>query len=273
MNLDTISWAVTQPNTGAAMAVVAGDPAQIRNSIRGRDIFMLAAWTHTQAAVGFTQILWPSGHDLMRGIRARNVNANNFGIIPNGFPPAFKPQDPLTVTQSGSNVAGDVQFLTGLFWYEDLPGVDANLINVGMLMKRGLQCLTIEDTCTPTVSTTYSGPRALNAASDLLKADTMYAIVGGSVGVRCACITVRGPDSGNMRFAIQGEPLLKDWTNEQFVRLSERTDLPTIPVFNSANRAGTFVEVLQDENGTAVPWQLNLVELGPAPQAQGGQNK
>lgn len=262
MNLDLITYAVTQPNTGAAMAPVTGDPAQIRNSIRGKDVFGIAGWAHTQSVNGFTQIVWPSGHDQVRGYRTRNIAALN-QLFPTSFPLAFKPQDPLTVTQSGSNTAGDVQTASLLLWYEQLPGVDAHLINFNELMRRGVQSLTIEDTLTPTGGgVTYSGARALNAASDLLKADTLYAVTGFVVGARNPVLSVRGPDTGNMRFGGPAEPNQALQTRQVFSDLSLLLDLPTIPVINAANRAGTFAEVMGDENNTAMPFALHLVELG-----------
>jgi len=267
MNLDLMSFRVVAPDTVTAMAAVTGDPSAIRNSVRGRDIFGLAAWAHTQSLPGVTQILWPSGHDLVRGVRGRNNPANSRIFTGQGFPMAFKPQDPLTVSQSGSATAADVQWASLLLWYEDLPGVAASLINLNQLHARGVQTLTIEDTITPTVSTTYSGARAINAGSDLLKADTWYAVVGAVIAVICGALTVRGPDTGNLRFGFPGDADNNMSTRNMYADLAEDLDLPLIPCFNSANRAGTFVEVLQNEDAAAVPFSLNLVELGPSRQA------
>ena len=268
MNLDTVSFVVTQPNTGLAMTLAAGDPANIRNSVRGKDIFCIGLWAKGQVTSGFSQVIWPSGHDLVRGFRARHIFAQVSEMLGGSFPLSFKPQDPLTATQSGSNVAGDVQTLTMLMWYEDLPGVDAHLITLSELRKRGVQTLTVEDTITTAGGGAgYSGPRAINAGSDLLKADTEYAILGGMAAVICGALTIRGPDTGNLRVALPGNPTEQSINSDYFVKKAEEYDLPCIPVFNSANRAGTFVEALQDENNTAVPFSLNLCELrAPTPK-------
>ncbi|HWQ95350.1 MAG TPA: hypothetical protein VN418_07625 [Gammaproteobacteria bacterium] len=267
MNLDLQSFTCVQPNTGAAMTAVTGDPTAIRNGVRGKDIFCLAAWSTLQSVAGFTQILWPSGHDLVRGFRWQAPVALSQVGSPGLFPMCFKPQDPLTLTQSGSNTALDRQYASLLMWYEDLPGIDAHLITVGALHNRGVQSLTVQGSITATDTGTYSGEEALNADSDLLHADTLYAIVGGTVSVRCTSLAVRGPDFGNMRLGFPGEPTQQQQTAQFFADLGMRLDLPCIPVFNSANRAGTLVSVLQDENATAVPYTLNLVELGPARQS------
>ena len=266
MNIELVSYYNTQPNTGAAMTVCTGDPATIRNATKGTDVLMLGLWAKSQAVSGYGQILWPSGHDLVRGVRFRHVYAQGPDLIqPRGFTAHFQPQDPLTLSISGSTTSGDVQHICMLLWYEDLPGVDAHLIDLPTLRKRGVQTLTIEDSITPTATgLTYSGSRALNAASDLLQADTEYAIVGGGCGVIAAACTIRGPDTGNLRFGFPGNSADFGHTQDIFMQLAEFHALPCIPVINSANRAGTFVEMLQDENNTAVPFFLNLVELAPA---------
>lgn len=259
MNLDLVSLTSTAPGTGATMAAVSGDSLTVRNGAEGSPIHGLAFWTKAQA-VGTTQIVWPSGHDLVRGFRYRNV-ANDPGIkSPAGYPAQFRAQDPLTATQVGSATAGDVETAHVLMFYEDLPGIDAHMINLATLRKRGVNILTVEDTVTATAAGSYSGARALNAASDLMKANTDYALIGGIVGVVGGAITVRGTDTGNLRC---GFPAVLDpiQTNNFFLQLSELYGIPCIPTFNSANKASTFIELVQDENLTAVPFSLNFVEL------------
>jgi hypothetical protein len=152
-----------------------------------------------------------------------------------------------------------------LMWYEDLPGTDGRLINTAQLRKFGVNTLTIEDSITIAATGQYSGSRALNAASDLLKADTDYAIVGGGAfEISASALCIRGVDIGNLRCAIPGDYCAgaPGSNNDWFMQLSEFHDLPCIPVFNSSNRAGIFVDGSGNENATATPFHLNLVELG-----------
>lgn len=259
MNLDLVSFTATAPGTGSAMTVVSGDASNILNGLANKEITAVGMWTKSQA-VGTTQLIWPSGHDLVRGIRYRNLANDPINKQAFGMPARFRAQDPLTVTQVGSAVAGDVELFHLLLHYEDLPGIDARLMNLAAVRKAARNTLTIENTITATAASTYSAAQALNAGSDLLKANTNYALLGAVIGATCGALTVRGPDTGNRRVAIPGgtDPLQSaDW----FVQLGEAYGVPCIPVFNSANRAGTFIEVVQDENLTAVPFCLNLVEL------------
>lgn len=261
--LELMSWVAIQPNTGLAMTAI--DGSVIRSGTRKPyGIQIVAAWSKAQA-VGRTDIIFPSGNDQTRNIRMRNIVNTPAPILRKGAPCYVRPQDPLTLNQAGSNTAADVETAHLLVYYEDLMGVDCHLINKATLIKRGQRFITVEDTITPIISTGYSPAlRALNAASDLLKADTMYAVVGANIGIACGAVGIRGTDFGGLRVGIPGrnDP---DQTEEFFLDLSEQHGLPLIPVFNSGNRAGIFIDVLQDENGTAVPVSINLVEIGPAP--------
>lgn len=261
MNLDTISFTVTAPGAGpTAMAAVTGDPAAVRNSDPTARVLLLAAWTKAQA-VGFTQLLFPAGHDLVRNIRYRNLANQCDNKLTFGFPQVMRPQDPLTLSQSGSAVAGDVELCHMLYWYESLPGVNAKMLTSAEVLSQGVELVTVEDTTTATAASVYSGARALNAASDLLKANTNYAVLGATLGAVCGALTIRGVDTGNLRASIPGLSGDAQWTNNWFAILADWFSLPCIPVINSANKAGIFIENVQDENLTAVPFNLNLVQL------------
>lgn len=263
MNLDIISFAATAPGAvGVNAPAVAGDPAAVRNAAPGSNVFLVAQWTNSQGN-GFSQITFPSGHDLVRNIRYRTVVNAPYNIIPQGVKQVMRPQDPLVVTQAGSAVAGDVETVHSMFLYENLPGVNASLIDSAELASRGTEVVTIEDTTTATVAATYSGPRALNAASDLLKANTDYAILGAVVSTNCGALTIRGVDTGNLRAAIPGLHTNQNVTSDWFVNLSDWLGMPTIPVINSANKAGIFIENITNENLAAVPFSLILVQLSP----------
>lgn len=272
MVIDTVSFTVTAPGAaGAAAAVVAGDSANIRNATPGKSIFLINAWSFAQAA-GFTQILWPSGHDLVRNYRYRNLPLDATPRLSKYFPGQFRAQDPLTVTQAGSAVAGDVELVHAMVLYEDLPGVMGRYATLETIRRRGINVVTYEDTTTATAASVYSGPRTLGQAANTFKANTDYAILGAHIGAACGALTIRGVDSGGLRCPIPGGagtpitlgviPLQANW----FVEQSEMLDLPLIPIFNSANAAGIFIENITNENLVAVPFSLNMVELAPTPE-------
>lgn len=271
MNRDTLGFTVTAPGAapGTAMAAFAGEPAAARNGMPGTRILLLNAWTHAQA-VGLTQILWQSAHDLVRNVRYRNLANTPAPKLGDFFPGQCRAQDAFTLLEIGSAVAGDVEIAILDMFYEDLPGIDGRLISYASLRKRGINVLTYEDTVTPTAASLFSGARAVGTAANTFKANTDYAVLGAVLGVDVAALTIRGVDSGNMRCAIPGI-LDAKVTADYFVQQAEFLDLPTIPVFNSSNFPGTFLEVADDENFGATPVSLNLVELAPTPLMQAAE--
>jgi hypothetical protein len=271
--LDLQSFFTTAAGAGAAAAAVTGDTLSIRNARPGSDILGVGMWTKDQG-VGTTTMLVTSGHDFVRNFRYRNAVNLPDSKVPARFPLHFKPQDALTINQVGSATAGDLALIHMLNWYEDLPGVEANLINNAELRQRGVQLLTVEDTLTST-ATGYSGQRAINAAADLYKADTEYAILGATFGVVAGALAIQAVDFGNLHVGIPVCPASEWETKDWFSNLSERMDIPCIPVFNSANRNNVLLTIVQDENNTAVPLNLILAQLAPrsakamAKQAEG----
>jgi hypothetical protein len=170
-------------------------------------------------------------------------------------------QDVLSLTMQGAAVAGDIESVSMLVYYEQLEGVAARLISFDDLMKRGVESVTVENSITSGAGGGYTGAEALNAESDLLKGNQDYALVGYRVGVECCSVCWRGADTGNLRVAGPGNELSGDVTGSWFVNLSRWYGLPLIPVFNSANRAGIIMDVVQDENAAAVTCASIFVRL------------
>jgi len=178
-----------------------------------------------------------------------------------GWAEPLEPQEVISATLGAGAVAGDVELLEFMMYYPDLPGTNARLIDLAELDARIVEYVTVEDTTTATGSAAYSGARALNAASDLLVANTDFAIIGAHVGAICGALTVRGVDTGNLRVPIPGIPGRPDLTARWFPFMTEEFGIPLIPVINSANKAGIFIENITDENLVAVPFALVLARL------------
>lgn len=259
--LDLVSFTVTVPGAaGSAMAPVVGDSANVRNSALGTSAKIVSMWTKAQA-VGFTQVTFPSGNDQTRNWRYRNTVNAPINMIPLGFGTPVQPQETLALTQAGSAVAGDVELAHMLIAYDDLPGVQSQLIDSAELGNRFVRLVTVEDTITATVASTYSGARSLVAASNLLRANTPYAVLGASIGITGGALTLRGVDTGNLRVGLPCQALANDLGVNFFRNLADWFGAPMIPTFNSANGAGIFTELVQDENLVAVPFAWHLAEL------------
>lgn len=245
---------------GSAMTAVAGDSLVVRAIPGGKPAKLIQTWTDVQTA-GFFMITSPRLHDATRGLRFRTVISEPKPLLPS---PSLQPlyeQDVLSLTLAEAAVAGDIGVACMLIYYPELQGVDARLIDEATLMKRGVEMVTVEQTITTVAGGGYTGAEAVNSESDLLKANTDYALVGYRVQTECGAVAWRGADTGNLRVGGPGDDLGADYTRDWFIWLSRLNSLPMIPVFNSANRAGIIVDCAQDENAAAVQVHSIFVRL------------
>ncbi len=259
--LDTVNAQSTAPGAaGSPMGASAGDTLQVRSIPAGKTAKLVSIWAGVNAS-GFFNLTSPRLHDNTRGLRFRTLAGESKPLM---NLPSFQrlyDQDQLALFLSGSAVAGQIEQVSMLIWYEELQGINARLIDAATLMKRAVEQVTVEDTITAGAGGGYTGEEAINAESDLLKANTDYALVGYRVSVNCVSVTYRGADSGNLRVSGPGDQLGADYTKDWFFNLSEAFGIPMIPVFNSANRGGILIGVVQNQAGAAVTVSHNLVEL------------
>jgi len=134
-----------------------------------------------------------------------------------------------------------------------LQGVAGRFIDLDTLKKRAVEMVTVENTVTAGAGGGYTGGEAINAEADLLKSDNDYALIGYRVTVPCNTVAWRGADTGNLRVSGPGDEEGGNYTASWFTTLSVAYGIPLIPVFNSNNRAGIIIDVVQDENAAAVP--------------------
>lgn len=260
--IEVLTGYVTAPSTTfTAWTMASGNSLTIRNAPIDEGTWLINAWADNQSA-GTLRIRSPKLHDNVQNLRLDVTASDVVPLLPLGFRQRLIAQDTLTVEQTGSGTAGDIETGALLIYYEDLPGIDARLESwTEELRRRIIQYVTVENTIATGTSGGYSGEEALNTEFDLLKANTDYALLGYLVDAECAVVRWRGADTGNLGVGGPGNEALRSVTNEWFIRLSVETGFPCIPVFNSANKAGILVDVAQDENGTDVTVTSILAEL------------
>jgi hypothetical protein len=242
--------------TFTAVTLATGDTLQIKNS--GGQIKLLGAWTQSATANAF-QIKSPRFHDNVNGI-IYNVLGTEIKNAIDDIPQPLVSQDTLLVNLKGSTGAGQINSIGLLVYYSSLKGSDGNFASPSQVLARAVSKTTVQVTLALGVTGGYSGEVAINSTSDLLKANTEYAIVGYTTDVKCCSIGIRGTDTGNIRIGMPGtnEP---EETRNYFVDLSKQHMLPLIPVINSANKANTLIDGVQDDGGADAIITLNLVEL------------
>lgn len=262
--IDIISGSATAPGaTLTALTMASGDSLTIRNYTEG-SARLLTAWPTGKTTLGALQIRSPRMHDNVRGIQLPNPTTPTQPALRSPYMQSLVAQDTLSVLISGSAGVGELMLASLLIYYDNLPGINANLIDRAALMSRGQNIITITNTITAATGPNYTGAETINAEVDLMRANTDYALIGYQVTTGCGAVTIRGSDTGNMRVGGPGRTASDMLTSSWYIHLSDLTGLPCIPVINSANKSNTYIEVQQDEAAAAVPVTTIWVELSIA---------
>jgi len=250
--LDTVTSTGTA--IGAALAattIASGDSFTIKNAPLSSDVFLLNTWVDAQVA-GMARIRSPKFHDNVDAIRFRTQIGVLKPMLPMGAPQKLWPQDTEIVELAGSAVAGDIESVVQQIYYADLPGQAARLFTWDQIRSRLQHLVGCRVAITLGSTAGYNGARAINADVDLLQANRDYAVFGMTTDGECAAVCLRGPDTGNLRVSVPGEPDLTEDTSWWFRLLAWHYNLPLIPVINSANKGATLIDCVNDENaGTA----------------------
>lgn len=252
--------ATAAATTGTAGTAFTNDSLTVRNFTPGTKAFLLAAWSRQQTD-GMTQVVWPSANDTTRNIRWVSEAAFNIQGVPWGAPIPMRSQDLISATIFGTAVAGDIEQAILAMYYEDMPGLMGRYLHAKDLMARGVRQVTVQASIDTGTAGNWSGAELITADSDLLRGNTDYALLGANIEESCCALGIRAPDWSNVRVAVPFNPSNERQSSGFFVGLSQAYDMPLIPIFNSANKGGIFLDASHDENDVTVEVSLNLLEL------------
>jgi len=263
--LEVVSGFFTNP--GAAFSVLTastGTSFTVRGTDATKPAWLLGSWAFN-ATAGELRIRSTKLHDFQQGIRNRITAALTAPLFPGhtnaSFAQRLYSQDALTVEITGGAAEMDTASL--LIAYDDLQGIAGRFIDQATLKKLGLNAVTVEVTVTAVVTGNFGGAVAINSTNDNLIANTDYAILGAMTDTRGNSIGITGVDFGNFRVGVPAEPTIRDETQNWFEQLSVAFNAPYIPVFNSANKAATTVDVSTTATGGTFIINLECVQLAP----------
>jgi hypothetical protein len=259
--LDVVSATGTAISaTISALAAATGDSLAVKNSPIEKMARILTFWMDVQVA-GTGRIRSARLHDNVQGLRFDTIIGDLRPYMPWGVSQRVYANDVLNVELAGSAVAGDIETITMLLYYEDLPGIAARFIAPDELKRRAGNISMTENTISTGTAGSYSGGEAINVEQDQFHAGGQYALVGYLCDTEMGAICWRGPDTGNLRVGGPGEETERELTADWFIRLSTAYGLPLIPVISAENKAATLLDVLCDENGADPTVTSIFVEL------------
>lgn len=221
-------------------------------------IQIIASWS-TRQVVGFSQLIWPSGHDTTRNWRVSCPIATATHTLPFGVALRLQAQELLASTICGSAVAGDIELDSFLIHYANFPGISMRSMTADAVDSRAKDYTTVEASVAAVATGEYS-VEAIAADSDLLKANTDYAVLGMSSRTAAHSLVISSPDFGNIRVGVPGH-LRPEVGNQWFMLQSRCHKLPLVPVFNTGNKAQVNIGFCGDENAAATVITVHLARL------------
>jgi hypothetical protein len=254
-----------------ALTVASSDSLSLRFLDANADIRLLQAWGGNNATKCDFSIRSPLLHDNTRGIRfAHMFNPTQSGA--DGNPQIYmgdyetqkyRPSDTLVVEALGA-ASDDVTF-TQCVWYEGASVPDSKFIGYEELNAKAVNLLGNRISPAAAASTsTYGTAETIATDDDRFKANTWYALIGHTTDLPFTTLTVKGPETGNLRVPIPGssvEAITASW----FVDMARRMQKRCIPCFNANNRNNIFVEVADAGGGTTPLTSLKWIELSSGP--------
>lgn len=256
--------------TGGAfesLSAAGGDSLSIFSFPSGSSAYLLTAWAIDSDSAAEFDIRSPRLHDNVRGIRVATTPLAPGAVATNGAQillPRYVRQ-PLysadTLIEEVNGTAGDDAVLSQLIYYENLPGIDADLVSWQEIQARIVNIVGIK--VAPTASATpgtFGATVALNASDDRLQADLSYALLGYTTTIPFATLRVKGPNTGNL--GVGGPGMIDGFiTANWFVNLSRDFNMPLIPVIAANNRGTTNIDIVDGEASTAPTIDLIFAEL------------
>lgn len=245
-----VGFATNPAAVFTGLTFTAGQSATIRNTDLNSKVVLQDIWADG-ATAGVFRIRSPRLHDNVQGIRFQNASSQRNQLM-GWFPDQpLVPQDTLVTEITGG--AAETDMGAFVVSYDSLPGADGQYASWDQVRPRIAHIATVEVATTASATVgNWSAGTAINATFDLTWANSWYAILGYVVNVSVTAVAFQGPDLGSLKNGGPGSLNYVDTRNYFVLRDLYGGGIPSIPVFNSANKGGTFVFVADKAASTAV---------------------
>lgn len=252
--------------SGTAVAVIPftpanGDSFTVRNfpsSAKANLDMLLGEYASKQAI----RLRSPMLHDDVQGIRYAIDADSQVDLLARSGVQNLVAQDNLTLELAVTTAPGVTEDEVAAYtvYYSDLPGASARLRMPGDIAGSIVNITTLEVPVTSSATVGNWAGATWDSFEDLLKANTDYAVLGYTLDTAVAAVAVRGADTSNFRVGGPGaaNPF---HTRNYFADLSLERGTPHIPVINSANKSGTFVDVVHRTASVATNVCLTVAQL------------
>jgi len=249
----TAYYASSPGSTVTACTPASGDSLSVRTFNVANPAFV-QSFDREGVTKGVYRLRSPRLHDNVKGIHLAASETPTLFALPPYNNQTLYPQDTLIIETSGEVSGYDVVGL-GIY-YTNLPGSGARLHSWSDISGIIQYIDTVEVAVTGPATPTAWVDTVITTTDNLLRANTDYAVLGYTVDTALGLVAVKGADTSNFRIGGPGK-ILANQTSDYFVRQSNSSGRPCIPVFNSANQNNTYVSVI--DAGASVSSNVTLI--------------
>lgn len=234
--------------TGGAFEALApgtNDSATFFNVPQGTGPYLGEIWGVDSASVCELSLTASRFHDQTFGIRLAVPSGAALApttrpslLSPAGFDQPIFPSDVLSIQANGT--AADNVNVTLMLYYPNLPGIDGRYAT-SSYVRASMKNLVGVRVSPTSGAGNWGASVALNSVTNLLHANTDYAILGVTSQTPIAAIGISGVDTGNLRV---GGPVLAAPEHDAylFANISDSYGQALIPVINSNNAGAINVQ-------------------------------
>jgi hypothetical protein len=236
------------------------DSKTVRWFADGKKAFLLNLSILATKSPGEIIVKSPKLHDNNLGIHFTAPQNFNRLLPYEAMQPMYS-QDNLDILFTDTLAAGEWDSVWLEIFYEDLQSNNGNYVGFDAIKGKIKNIVTVEITDTPAGAVGYQTPHNLAFISDLLKANTNYALLGYKTMGSQTLAGFKGPCTGNYRIALPFLTYTPEEERDYFIKQALDTGFPCIPVLNRADVYGTFVDFLEPVGGSSNSIALIFGEL------------
>lgn len=243
--------------TNTATLVSGGTGTQAVDAFNSGNAYLEAVWA-AGATTDFVRVRSPRMHDANQGLRLFVGATQRTNLIPWGMESQVYSSD--TPTFEIDATGAGTGLLVGTYGYDNLGSGSVALATWPEVQSRIVDVMANSFTVTAGAIGAWGAGVALNNATDNMKADSTYALLGYVCSAGVGAFAINGSDTGNFDIAFPGDPDSRE-TRNYFINLSDTSGRAAIPLIQANNRGGTIVKSTDVAAATASTVSLILARL------------
>lgn len=244
--------------TNIATLVAGGTGTIAIDAFTSGNAYLEQLWA-AGATTDFIRYRSPRMHDANQGLRLFVGGTQRTNLIPWGLDAQVYSSDVPTLEIDATGAGSGLAVVT--YGYDDLDTGAPKLANWSDIQSRIIDVMANSFTVTAGAIGAWGAGVALNNATDNMKADSSYAVLGYTCSAAVGAFALNGADTGNFDIAFPGDPDTRE-TRNYFINLANQSGRASIPIIQANNRAGTIVKSTDAAAATVSTVSLIMARLG-----------